>query len=46
MTVQNSHNHIENDSYSDDDAEIIDAFLENVFYLIGTPSSVAPARAA
>lgn len=32
--------------YSGDEAEIIDAFLENVFYLIGASDSMVPAAAA
>jgi hypothetical protein len=34
------------DCYDDDNADVIDAFLENAFYLIGTPRSIAPAPAA
>ena len=32
--------------YNDDDSDIIEAFLDNVFYLIGVPDSVVPASAA
>jgi len=32
--------------YHDDDLEIIDSFLENVFYLVGVPNVVLPAPAA
>eukprot|EP00535_Pseudo-nitzschia_heimii_P009246 CAMPEP_0197177320 /NCGR_PEP_ID=MMETSP1423-20130617/2967_1 /TAXON_ID=476441 /ORGANISM="Pseudo-nitzschia heimii, Strain UNC1101" /LENGTH=495 /DNA_ID=CAMNT_0042626847 /DNA_START=252 /DNA_END=1739 /DNA_ORIENTATION=+ len=34
------------DLYLDDDAEIIDAFLENVYYRVGVPESIVPAAAA
>lgn len=33
-------------SYADTDGEIIDAFLENVFYLLGAQESLVPAAAA
>ena len=33
-------------NYADNDIDIIDSFLENVFYLIGAPCDVAPATAA
>ena len=32
--------------YDDDDLEIIDSFLENVFYLIGAQQHIVPAAAA
>jgi len=34
------------DLYLDDDAEIIDAFLENVYYRVGVPENIVPAAAA
>ncbi|VEU38616.1 unnamed protein product [Pseudo-nitzschia multistriata] len=38
---------VDNDElYDDDDGEIVDMFLDNVFYLIGMPEQVAPAAAA
>jgi len=40
-------NHPElNDCYDDDFVEVLDAFLENAFYLIGAPLSIIPAAAA
>eukprot|EP00536_Pseudo-nitzschia_multiseries_P009285 jgi/Psemu1/22809/gm1.22809_g len=36
----------QNDIYEEDDDEIIDLFLDNVFYLIGAPEQSAPAAAA
>ena len=33
-------------SYDKQETEVMDAFLENVFYLIGAPESVVPAAAA
>ncbi|OEU09756.1 hypothetical protein FRACYDRAFT_264063 [Fragilariopsis cylindrus CCMP1102] len=33
-------------NYADNDIDIIDSFLEHVFYLIGAPCDVAPATAA
>jgi len=44
---QQQHNINTNGYNADDsDTEIIDGFLENVFYLIGVQESIAPARAA
>jgi len=34
------------DMYLDDDAEIIDAFLENVYYRVGVSENIVPAAAA
>lgn len=34
------------DVYEEDEEEIIDSFLDNVFYLIGLPNQIAPAAAA
>jgi len=42
-----NHNNASNNScYEDDDLEIIDSFLENVFYLVGVPYAIVPAPAA
>jgi len=45
-TANSTDRHSGNNSYDDADAEILDAFVENVFYLIGTSQSIAPAAAA
>ena len=37
---------IDNDVYEEDDTDIIDSFLDNVFYLIGVPEEIASAAAA
>lgn len=45
-TTANTINYTEKNPYDDADDEILEAFLENVFYLIGTSQSTAPAAAA
>jgi len=42
----NSNSNSLSDMYLDDDAEIIDAFLENVYYRVGVPENIVPAAAA
>ena len=43
-----NHNNASSSSscYDDNDLEIIDSFLENVFYLVGVPNTIVPAPAA
>jgi len=47
--ISSGNNDDDSDYYDDDggnDADIIDAFLENVFYLVGVPLAIVPAPAA
>ena len=46
ISVNNSNDVTTNNRYDDDDLEIIDAFLGNIFYLIGVPQEIVPAAAA
>jgi len=44
--IDNNNNNNHNNCYDDRDADIIDMFMENVFYLIGVSPVIVPAAAA